>query len=458
MGYLQISCSQNTHAYYYHRACLLFSLENRGRVRKSEEERGLLGSTCLVETCPGKVSKLCWFTSLGREMTGRRLVWDPPKQARKGIQAKKGESLPGQRRPESRKVLSVAPRIREPEPKAEEDILDCEKPKSKPENIVQPYDETDLSNQTDSDEDVELHRVASYSQISNTFGTIGSERKAKNSVTAAESPSSLSSTSSPIPQNEFSTTLLGNFLLGDDDWGIEIPQPPPSVVPRSKILSMIENNREPIPKSVLSDSEDRSGFLMTMNFHGRSGSSLSYIPDSKSVGEDNVPPENPLDLAVNYISSQESANPFEEQSWLLDGYDSDMELYKQLEESDVKESTETAVTSDEFDCPPLTRILRKSLSGYGSAQIDIAMAIVMESVDCQSITIPEFQGLVQCQLEKRSSILLDLDECHMCLEPLYGGPEVEALNPCNHVFHVPCIRPWLQKDPTCPKCRAKIEG
>merc|ERR1719370_1414386 len=263
------------------------------------------------------------------------------------------------------------------------------------------------SQKTDCDDDIELQRVAPFSQISNMFGTIGSERKAKNSVTTAESPSSLSSTSSPIPQTEFSSNLLGNFLLGEDDWSLEIPQAPPALGPRSKILSMIENNREPILKKLLLDSEDRSGFLLTMDFHGRSGSTLSYIPDSKRVGEDLGPPENPLDLAVNYISSQETACPFEEQSWLLDGYDSDMELYKQLEESDAKEPKEAAMTSEEFDCPPLTRILRKSLSGYDTAQIDIAMAIVMESVDCQSITIPEFQGLVQCQLEKKSSILLD---------------------------------------------------
>ena len=454
MGYLSLSCSQtNCPIKHYHNACsklLLFSLEVR-------DERGLLGTTCFIDTCLGKVSRLCWFTGLGREITSRRLVWDPPKQARKSYQVKKGEALSVQRRPESRKVLSVAPRIREPEPKAPEDLPDCEKPKI-PEKTLQPYQEAHFSNQIDSDEDVELQHVASYSKISNMFGTIGSERKAKNSVTAAESPSSLSSTSSPIPQTEFPSNLLGNFLLGEDDWGLEISQAPPAMGPRSKILSMIENNQESIPKKVLLGNEDRSGFLMTMDFHGRTGSSLSYIPDSKRVGEDLGAPENPLDLAVNYISTQETATPFEEQSWLLDGYDSDVELYKQLEECDAKESKEAAVTSEEFDCPPLTRILRKSLSGYSTAQIDIAMAIVMESIDCQSITIPEFQGLVQCQLEKRSSILSDLDECHMCLEPLYGGPEVEALNPCNHVFHVPCIRPWLQKDPTCPKCRAKIIG
>jgi len=97
------------------------------------EERGLLGTTCLIDTCLGKVSRLCWFTGLGREITSRRMVWDPPKQARKSSQSKKGEALSVQRRPESRKVLSVAPRIREPEPKAPEDLLDYEKPKMIPE-------------------------------------------------------------------------------------------------------------------------------------------------------------------------------------------------------------------------------------------------------------------------------------------------------------------------------------
>ena len=454
MGYLSLACSQtNCLVKHYHSACwklLLFSLEVR-------EERLLLGASCLIATCFGKVSRLSWFTGLGREITSRRLVWEPPKHGRKSSQAKKGEASSVQRRPELKKVLSVAPRIRDPESNVtDEDLLDCEKPKVA---ALHQMDLSKSSNRTDSDEDMELQRVAAYSQISNIFGTIGSERKAKNSVTAAESHSSLSSTSSPsspIPQTEFSTTLFDDFLLGEDDWSIKIPQLPSASGPRSKILSIIKNKQDPIQKKVLSEDEDRSGFLMAMDLHGKPNSSLSYIPDSKKGGEEDLrPPENPSDLAVNYISSQETAFTFEEQSWLLDGYDSDIEMYQQLEES---VTTESKATSEEFGCPPLTRILRKSLSGFDASQIDIAMAIVMESIDCQRMTIPEFQSLVQGQLEKKSSVLPDLDECHMCLEPLYGGPEVEALNPCNHVFHVPCIRPWLQKDPTCPKCRAKIEG
>src|SRR3990167_863006 len=29
---------------------------------------------------------------------------------------------------------------------------------------------------------------------------------------------------------------------------------------------------------------------------------------------------------------------------------------------------------------------------------------------------------------------------------------------CNHYFHVQCLRPWLQRDSTCPNCRAIIVG
>ena len=479
MGYLSVSCTQtNCPLRHYHSACwklLLFTMEIR-------DERGLLGASCLLDTCSGKVSRLSWFTGLGREITNRRLVWDPPKQVRKTNQVKKGEGLPGQRKPETRKVLSVAPRIREPDPKVQLDLLDYEKPKIKSESSLLPDEETDLNyiTKTDCDDDIELQRVAPFSQISNMFGTIGSERRAKNSVTAPESPSTLSSTSSPIPQRDSSFALLDNFMIGEDDWDIDLPQALPTSGPRSKILSMIEKNQQPITKDIQLQSEERSGFLVKMDFEGRTSSSLSYIPDSKTVcGEDVGHAGNSFDFSVNYISSQDDAGGlfeeqpgglFEEQSWLVEGYDSDSELYNQLEEDpeDIESKEEKAVSKEFDNVPPLTRILRKSLSGYCAAQIDLAMASVMESVDCQTITIPEFQALVQSQLEfqalvqsqleTRSPVVPDQEECHMCLEPLYGGPEVEALNPCKHVFHAPCIRPWLQKDPSCPKCRAEIKG
>merc|ERR1711874_720868 len=108
-------------------------------------------------------------------------------------------------------------------------------------------------------------------------------------------------------------------------------------------------------------------------------------------------------------------------------------------------------------CPPLTRILRKSLSGYTPAQIDLAMATVLETVDCQNITIPDFKRLVQNQLETDQPNIPETEECDMCLEPLEEGDDLLPLDPCQHVFHAYCIRPWLEKDSSCPRCRAQIK-
>uniref|UniRef100_A0A1I8A3T8 RING-type domain-containing protein n=1 Tax=Steinernema glaseri TaxID=37863 RepID=A0A1I8A3T8_9BILA len=47
-------------------------------------------------------------------------------------------------------------------------------------------------------------------------------------------------------------------------------------------------------------------------------------------------------------------------------------------------------------------------------------------------------------------------QCTTCMDNLHEGDEVGRLN-CGHMFHRPCIVPWLQRHNTCPVCRAKIE-
>mmetsp|Transcript_48679 Transcript_48679/g.62472 ORF Transcript_48679/g.62472 Transcript_48679/m.62472 type:complete len:708 (-) Transcript_48679:148-2271(-) len=47
----------------------------------------------------------------------------------------------------------------------------------------------------------------------------------------------------------------------------------------------------------------------------------------------------------------------------------------------------------------------------------------------------------------------DMNECIICRDPLAAGAKKL---PCNHVFHLDCLRLWLQEKNGCPTCRAII--
>ncbi|XP_056160341.1 probable E3 ubiquitin-protein ligase RHA4A [Syzygium oleosum] len=42
--------------------------------------------------------------------------------------------------------------------------------------------------------------------------------------------------------------------------------------------------------------------------------------------------------------------------------------------------------------------------------------------------------------------------CTICIEELAGGTEATKM-PCSHVYHVDCIRQWLETSHSCPLCR-----
>jgi len=46
-------------------------------------------------------------------------------------------------------------------------------------------------------------------------------------------------------------------------------------------------------------------------------------------------------------------------------------------------------------------------------------------------------------------------KCPVCTEELVLGDNVQQL-PCKHVFHVDCLKPWLQQDNSCPVCRQEL--
>lgn len=45
--------------------------------------------------------------------------------------------------------------------------------------------------------------------------------------------------------------------------------------------------------------------------------------------------------------------------------------------------------------------------------------------------------------------------CIICREEMIGGTGAKKL-PCNHIFHVSCLRSWFQRQQTCPTCRLNV--
>ncbi|WVZ24223.1 hypothetical protein V8G54_002767 [Vigna mungo] len=51
---------------------------------------------------------------------------------------------------------------------------------------------------------------------------------------------------------------------------------------------------------------------------------------------------------------------------------------------------------------------------------------------------------------------VEVTNCSVCLSEFEDDESVRLLPKCSHVFHVPCIDPWLKSHSSCPLCRAAI--
>ena len=48
------------------------------------------------------------------------------------------------------------------------------------------------------------------------------------------------------------------------------------------------------------------------------------------------------------------------------------------------------------------------------------------------------------------------EDCAVCLTDFIVGDMLIRLPPCGHLFHGPCLQPWLKNHRHCPKCRATL--
>lgn len=48
--------------------------------------------------------------------------------------------------------------------------------------------------------------------------------------------------------------------------------------------------------------------------------------------------------------------------------------------------------------------------------------------------------------------------CSICQEEAQEGQRILEIIQCKHMFHEPCLEPWLRQKGTCPLCRVSIFG
>lgn len=68
----------------------------------------------------------------------------------------------------------------------------------------------------------------------------------------------------------------------------------------------------------------------------------------------------------------------------------------------------------------------------------------------KGITAEQFQ-----QLERLRGEAVKGELCSICYCNINPEEEVNRL-PCNHLFHVDCIKEWLCKEKTCPLCKQEL--
>ena len=116
-----------------------------------------------------------------------------------------------------------------------------------------------------------------------------------------------------------------------------------------------------------------------------------------------------------------------------------------------------------FEASQFTKIMAKHFPDYTLWEVDRAVKEVSSEKRLEELTIPIFKKMIQDKLDEADENEIFMsdeeagceEECPICTEPLEC--DLRTLTSCSHVFHDVCISEWLNKDLTCPKCRAIVE-
>jgi len=298
------------------------------------------------------------------------------------------------------------------------------------------------------DECFQLNTEHDESLCKNNFGTIGGERKKRNPIQS---------------QDSFDNMLDDDMLKGLlDNATVEDSSPQ-----QSKFLSMIKRNNSKEISIEQSEVESLNGFTFNMERLNASSPSLTYLPNCES---DTKSMMNDIQLDTNslaYVSGIPGSWLMEEE--LSEGVEL-VGIEEELFEDEIKNNNieYDNILENSTTCCPFTKMIQKHAPKHAVELIEAAVKTLMVEVDPTTITIPHFQELVIKKLEEDIDAVYisdeeeeeedaeqeEVEECLICTELL--EKDLQSLEPCHHIFHQVCIKQWLGKETSCPKCRAIV--
>jgi len=247
-------------------------------------------------------------------------------------------------------------------------------------------------------------------------------------------------------------------LLGNTNIEYSVEQSSPQ---QSKFLSMIKRNNSIEENIENFEADFFNGFTLNLEMLNTASSSITYLPNCKA---DTKSESNDIKLETNslaYISGTPG-------SWLMDEVMSEGVELVGIEEEDLEEEISPKNIDEQIDISatscPFTKMIKKHAPKYAVELIESAVKSLMIEIDPSSITIPYFQELVIKKLEEDIDAVYisdddmeedeEVEECLICTELL--EKDLQSLEPCKQIFHLACIKQWLGKDTSCPKCRAIV--
>jgi len=421
VGYVSVNCTDSCFNQYHLQCWSRFLTESH-----VDHETSFLGNNCLTDSCLGRIFEIVWVDKAGIE-TSRKYVYADLNTVSKHSKQK------GKGKQKGKLSRSISDASGSSERSSENKFFIRPKPP------LSHSQSLDLRNGNDNDEikfSTTTQNLATPNarSVSKSYASMVKNNNNNDTMDNNSYETVLSSVNPNVERIRVnSSEILEEILeLNCPEYfhqNCKLPE-------KSKILSIIQRSKE---TDVFASSSRNVASTA-------SSSALIFVPGSSSA---NAPKNNSL--------FKDEPKPI---------IDTPTQIEQPIKRFDVDHEVNSNIGQ-------FSRIMAKHFPGYSLLEVDEAVKEVSSTNKTEDLTIPLFRKLISEHLDRDNvdendiymsdedddeelSNLIEAEECLICTELL--KEDLFSLDPCGHIFHNICIIEWLNKDLTCPKCRAVVKN